>query len=130
MQLSTDEPEACRRLWEILTMRVPKKEYLGLRLESYDRANEKLERTLRNKKKGLVENKKLMVEWENRRKGIELEIEMKKKEEKMKNRFFRILALEHKMNKESYREKLLKESLQERFEGISILFLLFYLEHI
>lgn len=117
MQLNGEDPEAEKKLWEILTMRVPKQEYLELRQQSYEQANKKLEHSMRAKKTAFLENKKLMLEWENKRKSVEADIEAKKKEEKLKNRFFRILSLEHKMNKESYREKLLKESLAERYQG-------------
>jgi flagellin-like hook-associated protein FlgL len=116
VQLET-EPEAQMKLWEILSMRVPKNKYMSIKLENYEKNNRRLEKLYRKKK---VELHKYMASFdgsEQKRRFLENEIEALKKIEKLKDRFFYILMMESKNSKETYREKILKESLREKMIG-------------
>ena len=109
--------DSSKHLWDILTMKIPKKDYLSLKLQNYKANNDKMEVILNKKKIALEKNKNDFEVTEQQRKFLESEIDSLKKIEKLKERFFEILLRSSQNEKVSYREKLLRESLKERSEG-------------
>ena len=107
------------KIWEILTMKVPKHEYLQLKLENYLQGNSRLEELMIDKREELNQNLSDFKNLDQRRRFLETEIESLKKIERLKERFFGILWEMSQNGKESYREKILKASLKEKEEGKS-----------
>ena len=105
------------KLWEILSMKIPKSEYMAIKLKNYEENNKRLEKLYKKKKYELQKYLSAFEGSEQKRRFLENEIEALKKIEKLKDRFFYILMVEHKNSKETYREKILKESLREKNLG-------------
>lgn len=105
------------KLWEILSMKIPRNKYMGIKLENYEKNNRRLEKLYKRKKGELQRYLSTFDGSEQRRRFLENEIEALKKIEKLKDRFFYILMMESKNSKETYREKILKESLREKILG-------------
>lgn len=116
IQLETD-PASQMRLWELLSMRIPQNEYMQIKLKNYQENNRRLEKCYREKKAELQKYLSAFEGSEQKRRFLESEIEALKKIEKLKDRFFYILMMENKNSKETYREKILKESLREKMSG-------------
>ena len=105
------------KLWKILSMRIPKTEYMAIKLQNYEENNKRLEKLYKKKKTELQKYLLSFEGSEQKRRFLENEIEALKKIEKLKDRFFYILMMENKHSKKTYREKILKESLREKNIG-------------
>lgn len=116
IQLETDSASQMR-LWELLSMRIPQTKYMSIKLQNYQENNTRLEKLYKQKKAELKKYLTAFEGSEQKRRFLESEIEALKKIEKLKDRFFYILMMENKNSKETYREKILKESLREKMEG-------------
>lgn len=116
IQLETS-PGSQMRLWGLLSMRIPRAEYMAIKLQNYEENNRRLEKCYREKKAELQKYLSAFEGSEQKRKFLESEIEALKKIEKLKDRFFYILMTQNQNSKETYREKILKESLREKMSG-------------
>ena len=104
-------------IWNVMTMKISQESYLSLKKKHYQQNNNKLLENLKKCKKEIELKSKLFSEKEQQRKFLEEEIESLKKIQKLKEDFFGVLWKCSQNNKQSYREKILRDNLNEKQEG-------------